>query len=528
VTTIPPSRRRWWTFPAIATCYFVAAKLGLMLAFIHASATTVWPPTGIALASLLLFGQGIWPALFVGAFLANLTTAGNLWTSLAIAIGNTLEGSLGAYLVTRFAKGRLAFERARDIFRFGVVAGILSTTVSATIGVTSLALGGFLEWDHYGAVWLTWWLGDAAGALIVAPVVILWSGGVSSMDRRRVGEPLLLLGALIAISMTVSDGLLAPWVRNQPLEFLCVPVLVWAALRYRQQGVATGLAFISAIAAWGTLHGRGPFVGATPNESLLMLQAFMATLALTVLPLAAVVRERADAEERSRRLAAIVESTDDAIIGKTLDGIVTSFNRGAERLYGYSASEMLGRSVLTIFPPECAYELPSILARLRIGMLVENYETTRLTREGRRVSVSVTFSPIRDERGQVIAISSIARDIGHRKEIEAARHERDILRSVASLAATTAHEINNPLSVVVGQADLLSEQVSAEERHRIDDVLAAAVRIQGIVQRMQHINKIVLLKGVEGIPAMLDLLNSSRSPPQDDSPNDVASDSRHA
>jgi PAS domain S-box-containing protein len=514
--------------PAIATCYFVAAKLGLMLAFIHASASAVWPPTGIALASLLLFGQGVWPALLVGAFLANLTTAGNLWTSLAIATGNTLEAILGAYLVTRFANGRHAFDRARDIFRFGLVAGIFSTTVSPTIGATSLALGGFLAWDRFGAVWLTWWLGDAVGALLVTPVVILWSGGFPPMDRHRVGGPLLLLAALTAISVTVFGGLLAPWVQNQPLEFLCVPVLVWAALRHRQRDVATGLALVTGIAVWGTLHGRGPFVGTTQNESLLMLQAFTATLALTLLPLAAVVHERADAEERSKRLVAIVDSTDDAIIGKTLDGVVTSFNRGAERLYGYAASEMVGRSVLILFPPERAEELRKTLERLRVGMLIENYETTRLTRDGRRITVSVTFSPICDERGRVIAVSSIARDIGHRKEIEAARHERDILRSVASLAATTGHEINNPLAVVVGQAELLGEQVSADQRHRIDDVLAAAARIGVIVQRMQHIKKVVLLDRVDGVPAMLDLLNSSRSPSHADSPSDVAHDPRRA
>src|SRR2546422_7923382 len=107
----------------LAAVYFAAAKLGLMLAFVHASATAVWPPTGIALASMLLLGPRVWPAILLGAFLANVTTAGNLWTSLGIATGNTLEGVLGAWLVTRFANGSDAFERARDILSFGALAG---------------------------------------------------------------------------------------------------------------------------------------------------------------------------------------------------------------------------------------------------------------------------------------------------------------------------------------------------------------------------------------------------------------------
>ena len=132
-----------WGSLVIAGVYFVAGKLGLALASVHPSATTVWPPTGIALAATLLLGYRVWPALFVGAFLVNLTTAGSVWTSLGIASGNTLEALLGAWLVTRFANGCHAFDRPRDIVRFVGLAGVLSTTVSATVGVASLSLGGY-------------------------------------------------------------------------------------------------------------------------------------------------------------------------------------------------------------------------------------------------------------------------------------------------------------------------------------------------------------------------------------------------
>ena len=153
----------------LAVVYFAAAKLGLRLAFVHPSATAVWAPTGIALAGFLIFGFRVWPGIFLGAFFSNLTTAGTLLTSIGIATGNTLEGVVGCYLVRRFAHGHRAFERAQDIFKFAFFAGIVSTTISATIGVTTLSLGGFAHWAIYGPIWRTWWLGDCVGAVVVAP-----------------------------------------------------------------------------------------------------------------------------------------------------------------------------------------------------------------------------------------------------------------------------------------------------------------------------------------------------------------------
>src|SRR5712691_1740816 len=132
-------RARWGTPPVVvlglAAVYALAGKLGLLLAFVHASATAVWPPTGITLAALLLLGYRVWPGIFLGAFLVNLTTSGytavSFATSIGIATGNTLEGIVGAFLVERFANGRNAFNRPRDIFKFTVLAGVISTAVSA-------------------------------------------------------------------------------------------------------------------------------------------------------------------------------------------------------------------------------------------------------------------------------------------------------------------------------------------------------------------------------------------------------------
>jgi diguanylate cyclase (GGDEF)-like protein len=288
----------------LAVVYFIAGKLGLSMAFVHPSSTAVWPPTGIALAAILIFGYRVWPGVFVGAFFTNVTTAGSILTSLGIATGNTLEGLLGAYLVIRLANGRNAFERGQDAFKFAMLAGLLGTTVAATFGVVSLSLGGFARWADFRDIWLTWWLGDGVGAVIVTPLLLLW---ISSPHIRwrwtRLGEILTLIGCLFLSGEIVFCGLFFRWPRNYPLEYLCIPFLIWAALRFGRREAATATLLLSSIAIWGTLHGWGPFAIGTKNESLLLLQAFMGIVAVMTLALAALAAERRRAEEQIRSLA---------------------------------------------------------------------------------------------------------------------------------------------------------------------------------------------------------------------------------
>ena len=292
------------TMAGLAAIYFAGAKLGLSVAFVNPSATAVWPPTGIALAALLVLGARVWPAIFAGAFLANVTTAGSILTSLGIAGGNTLEGLVGAYLVQRFAAGRQAFGRPRNAFRFAVLAGAVATVVSATCGVTSLALGGFAAWPDYGRVWLTWWLGDAAGALVIAPALLLWVENPRvQWTGRQVAEAAALVLCLVFVGQLVFGGHFPAEVQNYPLEFLCIPMLLWAAFRFGARETATATLVLAVIAISGTLRGYGPFARGTGNESLLLLQAFIAVIAVTKLIVASIVAERRRMEGYLRELA---------------------------------------------------------------------------------------------------------------------------------------------------------------------------------------------------------------------------------
>ena len=301
-----PSRlvRRLGLLVALAAAYFVTGKLGLRFALVNPSASAVWAPTGIALAAFLLQGYAVWPAIFLGAFLLYVTTSGSVATAIAIAAGNTLEGLLGAYLVNRFAGGQRVFERAQHVFRLAMLAGAASTTVSATVGVTSLSLAGLARWADYGPIWLTWWLGGAVGDLVVAPAAMLWAAPPRGRwDRRQALEAAGLLLSVLVVGLVVFGGLFPSPIRNYPLEFLCIPFFIWAAFRFGQREVATGVVVASGIALWGTLRGFGPFARPAQSESLLLLQAFMVVTAVTTLALGAVVAERREVEGRLRQLA---------------------------------------------------------------------------------------------------------------------------------------------------------------------------------------------------------------------------------
>lgn len=299
-----PLVRRLGLLVALCAAYIVAGKLGLRLAFLHPSATSVWPPTGITLAAFLLFGYEVWPAILLGAFVVNITTAGSIATSVGIAAGNTLEGLVGAYLVDRFARGRRACERTRDIFKFTGLAAIGSTTLSATAGVVSLSLAGFARWADFWPIWSTWWTGDAVGDIVVAPAILLWAARPRvRWSRPRALEAAGLLVCLLIVGLAAFDGVF-PWRdKHYPLEFLCVPLLLWAAFRFEQREAAAVVVLLSAIAIWGTLHGYGPFARPTFNESLILLQAFQGVSAVVTLVFAAAVAERKEAEDRLRRLA---------------------------------------------------------------------------------------------------------------------------------------------------------------------------------------------------------------------------------
>jgi PAS domain S-box-containing protein len=404
--------------------YFIAGKFGLMLASLHASASPVWPPAGIALAALLVLGYRAWPAIFVGAFLVNVTTAGNFATSLAVASGNTLEAMCGAWLVNRFAGGTTVFDRPQGVFKFALAA-VVSTNISPAFGVTSLALAGFADWTNYGAIWLTWWLGDTTSDLLIAPLIILWSiASKRRWNRREAVEVGILLLLLFVLSEAVFGGWLAISARNYPIAFICGAIVIWTAFRFTQRETAAGIFILSAIAIWGTLHGFGPFAAETENQSLLALQYWTAVVTLTAMALSAGMAERGRAEQALRESEARTNlAANAANLGLWLWNIrddelwVTEKWR---RLFGFAESEPadIGQ-LLQVVPPADRERMKQRVQHVLEHGGGEHESEYRITRPDGSIRWIAGYGGVElDERGKPAFARGVSRDITERKLAE--------------------------------------------------------------------------------------------------------------
>lgn len=452
-------------FAGLVTAYFLAAELGLSLATVHPNVSLVWPPTGVSLAGLLLLGYGLWPAITVGAFLANALTEVGTATAAGIAVGNTLEALLGVFLLRRFAGFRNSFDRPEDVLAFIGLAALVAPAVGATLGVGSLSLEDPSLWPAYGALWGSWWLGDAMGALVVTPLLLaFWTRAPVPVPGRRRAEAGLLILPLAASAYVVFGIGLGVGRSPYPLAFTVFPFVIWGALRFGLRGTTAATFVAAALAVWGTMRGHGPFTAATVTEGLVLLQAFVGVVAVTGLLLAAALTHRQRLQESMSRLASIVESSDDAIVGMTPDGTIVSWNHGAERICGYDASEVLGEPISRLVPPELGDAFSRWLARVRSGEHIRHHETVLVTRGGSRIQASLSMWPIEDAGGRVIGISTIGRDVTEQKAAEAALEEanRELTRWVNDLEDRTRQA-----TLLSEMGDLLQSCRSTEEACRV-------------------------------------------------------------
>src|SRR6266478_6397816 len=421
--------------------YFIAGKFGLMLASLHPSASPVWPAAGVGLAALLVLGYRVWPAIFIGAFLVNVTTTGNAATSLAIASGNTLEAICGAWLVNRLAGGTTVFDRPQGVFKFAL-AVVVSTVISPAVGVTSLALGGFADWANFEAIWLTWWLGDTTGDLLIAPLIILWSiASKRRWNRREVVEVSILLLLLFVLSEVVFGGWLTISTRNYPIAFICGPIVIWMAFRFTQRETATGIFIVSAIAIWGTLHGFGPFVGETENQSLLALQSWTAVLTITAMALSAGMAERGRAAEALRESEASMSLAANAAnlglwVWNIPDGEERWVTEKWRQLFGFADSEPVtfDRFLEVVHPGDSERVKQVVQHILEHG---GEYEIEyRITRPDGSIRWIATHGRVElDERGKPFLARGVSRDITKRKIAEEElRESEERFRTVANAA----------------------------------------------------------------------------------------------
>ena len=287
----------------VALAYFLAAKLGLTLATVGVTVTLVWPPSGVAVAAMLLLGRRVWPGVALGAFAANATTGAPITVAVFAAIGNPLAAVIGATLLGRARHFDRSLERVRDVIALSVYGALIAPVASATIGVAGLLLTNVIQREGALAAWLTWWGGDAMGVLLVAPLILVWSARPPKLVSKERALEAVALVAITALAVFLVFSGLLPDPVTAPLMYAAFPLLTWAALSFEQRGAATGAVVISALAVWWTSRGTGPFARETLGPSLAHLNAFMGVAALTSLMLAAIARERRRADaERSESL----------------------------------------------------------------------------------------------------------------------------------------------------------------------------------------------------------------------------------
>ncbi|HSG39243.1 MAG TPA: MASE1 domain-containing protein, partial [Thermoanaerobaculia bacterium] len=284
----------------LAAVYFAAGKAGLLLPIVQGNITLLWAPSGIALAAVLAFGPGVWPGIALGAFLVNWSTGAPLAAYLGIAVGNTLEALAGGGLLLR-SGFEPSLRRGRDVLAllaFGVAVGPL---FGAAFGVSSLVATGLLPAEKAFTAGAYWWLGDAAGILLVTPVLLTWR----TLPRRpwpgaRVLEAAALGFCLVAASVLMLSFWIGSGIPHPPLSSILFPFLVWAALRFGPRGAATATLAAMGIAIWATVNGLTPFIQGTMEERLIYLHSYMAIAAVTSLLLAAIFAERRRAEDEIR------------------------------------------------------------------------------------------------------------------------------------------------------------------------------------------------------------------------------------
>src|SRR5262245_7365044 len=320
--------------------YYGAARAGLHLAYLNGSVTALWPPVGVGIAALVIGGPGLWPGIVAGDLLvADFSTP---WgTVLGQTIGNTLEVVVAALLFLHLAESRKDLERVRDVLAL-VAATIVGTLISAAFGVVSLRLGDVITAGEFGSVFRTWWLADFSGALVFAPLLLVWAARRSwRMSRLEVVEGAVLLAALVTLIEVPSQ---------QDVPYIVFPVLIWAALRFGPWGATTTVAITSTLTVWNTAQGSGPFVRTSITHSLLASQLFVAVAALTSLVLAAVPAERTASDDARREL------TDEQAALRRIATLVAS-EAASERVFEQvtvEAAQTLGVSTASLarFDPD--------------------------------------------------------------------------------------------------------------------------------------------------------------------------------
>lgn len=464
---MPLKRIRIWQYLVavgiVAVAYFATASFAISNIGLDKAATPVWPPSGIALAALLLRGYRLWPGIVLGDFLL-VQSFGGAWPNAAVsALGSLLEALAAAWLLRR-AGFRPSLDRLKDVWSFIILAVLLAPVVNASLSVLLESDFQLMVSSKVWESWWTLWLGDSMGILVVTPVLLIWQKWLSfSKKRQRLIEAAIWLALLTSLSWIVF-GSKTSWMLAQlpatvaryPLEYLPFPLVVWAAVRFGQRGAVVGSLVVSSIAIWGAAQGGGPFFvkAESIDQAILFLQAFMGVITITALVLAAAVTERQEAEVRLRKseaqLRTVTETAASAILVHQ-GGQICYANPAAMILFGCEQEEILQKNFWELVHPDYrALVKERGMARIQGENVPSRYELKVLTRTGEERWVDFTAALI-DFEGKPAGLGT-GYDITERKQAEARLQQQaacDRLLNEISLRIRQSLDLDQILNTTV-------------------------------------------------------------------------------
>lgn|GEM_PF-6006454 len=444
-----------------------------MLSTVSGFAALVWPPSAIALCAMFLFGRKYWPAVFFAAALVNWTAQAPVPVAGAIAVGNTLAGVFAAEFLRRRTFSP-TLEHLGDVFGLILVA-VFASLLSSLTGVASLFFGQVIGAEAIGPTWQAWFVGDALGFLIFAPVIFTWATRPMVMLTRTAWlQAAVLIAGVACLSWIIfcDDG--RSGLSRFPISFAVYPFVIWAALQFGPVLSASTVLLIAAISVWGTVEGTGPFSGSTLAQNLFFLEGFQAVLAITGMVLAAVVSERKHAlnvsEERFRLLVEGVR--DYSILMLDPQGRIVSWNDGAREIKGYHSSEIIGQhfskfcsaSDVAAGKPKMQLVVASATGRFEVDGL-------RIKKDGTSFWANVVITALRDDQGELVGFSKITRDLSDRKraddefkqaygDLEVRLHQaQQAIQSRDEFLSNASHELKTPLTPLLLQLQMVKVAV---------------------------------------------------------------------